>query len=185
MDTSKKSGLDSLGNVDQIRELLFGTQLRELTTSIEQLNNKFEALQTSVETAALSMKEELNKRIEEDLSNMQKRLKQSTSQLKEEITDANEQAIKLERRIQSAADTRTQEIEDTIEANKAASQRLINDLKNEFIKMQENIKNQLSSIVTESNDKQLSKEMMSEMLMNMAMQVKGIALKIDEEENQA
>jgi predicted transcriptional regulator len=182
VDKTKKNGLDSLGNVDQIRELLFGTQLKEITTSIEALNSKFTTLQTTVEASAKSLKEELNQRIEDDISSMQKRLKQATSQLKEEITDVSEQSIKLERRVQAAADIRVQDIEETIDANKATSQKAFNELKGELEKLQANVKVQLDSFVNSVDEKQLSKEMMSEMFMNMAMQVKDVALNVTVDE---
>jgi predicted nucleic acid-binding Zn-ribbon protein len=178
VDKSKKNGLDSLGNVDQIRELLFGTQLKEITGSIEALSEKFTALQTSVEASTKSLKEELNQRLEDDISSMQKRLKQATSQLKEEITDVSEQTVKLERRVQTAAETRAQDIEETIDANKMAAQKAVNALKDELHTVQENLKQQLNSLLLSVDEKQLSKEMMSEMFMNMAMQVKDVALNV-------
>ncbi len=182
MNKSKKNGLDSLGNVDQIRELLFGSQLKDINASIENLSSKFEALQTNVEASTKVMKDELHKRLEEDTANMQKRLKQSTSQLKEEIVDMNEQTLKLERRIQTAADIGFQELEDTIEANKAASQRSVNELKEELLRTQEHITGQLNNLTVDTDDRHLSKEMMSEMLMNMAMKVKGVTLSVEAEE---
>ncbi|MEA2111976.1 MAG: hypothetical protein U9P71_08015 [Campylobacterota bacterium] len=182
MDKSKKNGLDSLGNVDQIRELLFGSQLKEITASIESLNSKFSSLQTSLDASAKVLKDDLTKRIDEDISGMQKRLKQSTSQLKEEITDVSEQSIKLERRMQTASDTRAQDIEETIEANKTVSQRAVSELRDELQKLQEDMKTQLNNIVASVDDKQLSKEMMSEMFMNMAMQVKDVALDVEVQE---
>ncbi len=182
MENPQKNGLDSLGNIEQIRELLFGSQLNGITTAIEDLNNRFDRLQESVETSLILIKEELNQRMQEDLNGMQKRLKQFNTQRQEEVNDIHDQTLKLERRMQTAIEVRSQEIEDTIEANKLASHRELDSLKVALDSVHQEMMDQLHTLHGDINEQQLSKESMSEMLMNMALQIKGVSLDMEPQE---
>ncbi len=181
MEHVKRNGLDNLGSIDQIRELLFGVQLKEIHQSIQSLENRFNQLEEDMVSSLADLKEGLFKRLDDEMGSMRKHLKQSTVQLQEEITDMQDQSLKLERRMQAASNVRAQEIEDIIEANKIAAYREIDALKGAVDKVHEEMMEQLHHLAESINEQQLSKEMMSELLMNMALQVKGVSLELETE----
>ncbi len=182
MDNPQKNGLDSLGNIEQIRELLFGSQLAGITAAIDDLNNRFDRLQESVETSLILIKEELNQRMQEDVNALQKRLKQFHTQRQEEINDIHDQTLKLERRMQTAIEVRSQEIEDTIEAGKVASHREMDAFKITLERLHQEMTDQLNALHSDINEQHLSKEKLSELLMNTALQLKGVPLDIEIQE---
>ncbi len=182
MDNSQKNSLDSLGNIEQVRELLFGSQLKNITAAIEDLNGRFDQLQESVETSLILIKEELNQRVKEDLDGMHKRLKQFNAQRQEEIHDVHDQSLKLERRMQTAIEVRSQEIEDSIKANKTALHREVDAIKTALNNVHKEMTEQLHTVQGDISEHQISKEYMGEMLMNMALQFKGVTLDVEAEE---
>jgi len=139
-------------------------------------------LQEGVETSLVLIKEELSQRMQEDLNGMQKRLKQFHTQRQEEINDIHDQTLKLERRMQTAIEVRSQEIEDTIEVNKLASHRELESLKVALDSVHQEVIDQLNTLHSDLNEQQLSKEGMSEILMNMALQIKGVSLDMEPQE---
>ncbi len=182
MDNTHKNNLESLGNIEQIRELLFGSQLNSITASIEDLNSRFDRLQESVETSLILIKEELNQRMQEDLTGMQKRLKQFNAQHQEEVNDIHDQTLKLERRMQTALEVRSEEIEDRIKVNKITFHRELDTLKTALDTVHQEMMSQLEMLHGDINEQQLSRENMSELLMNMALQIKGVSLDIQTQE---
>ncbi|RUM61734.1 MAG: hypothetical protein DSZ03_08055 [Sulfurimonas sp.] len=182
MDNPQKNSLESMGNIEQIRELLFGSQLHSITTAIDELNHRFDQLQENVETSLMLIQDELNQRVKDDIAGMQKRLKQFHTQRQEEMNDMHDQAVKLERRMQTAMEVRSQEIEDTIEAGKVTSRRELDAIKTALDGVHKEMMDQLQVLHEDINERQLSKENVSEMLMNMALQIKGVSLDIPTQE---
>ena len=94
----------------------------------------------------------------------------------------HDQAVKLERRMQTAMEVRSQEIEDTIEAGKVTSRRELDAIKTALDGVHKEMMDQLQVLHEDINERQLSKESVSEMLMNMVLQIKGVSLDIPTQE---
>lgn len=185
MEKQKKTGLDSLGNVEQIREILFGPQLKELQSKMDKFETKIDQLQQHTDNSLSAMKTELNKRFDEEIQNLQKRIKQNTAQLQEEITDSNEQVIRLERRLQMAMDNKAQELEDAISTNKNHIASSAAELSNALVLLETSLKNDLDAAFNQIDDTKLSKEAMTQMLMDMAMKIQNVALDVSVETPEA
>ncbi len=178
MKADKKAGLESLGNVDQIREILFGTQFKELSTRLEQLERHVQNVEIQFQTSLSELKTDLHERLENELEGGRKRLKQNVSQIQDQINDAGEQAIRLERRLQTTIDNRSQELEDAISANKILIANNAEEVKRTLASVEESLRNEIAQMFSGMDDTKTSKAMLSSLLMDMAMKLQNVSLDV-------
>jgi hypothetical protein len=108
----KKGAADGAAdrNVDQIRDILFGGQMRDYERRFQELNQRFEAELARLREAQDKRLAQIDKRIDDQLDKLGKLLRQ-------EIQDRNRSIDDLESRLQQAARTARGEISASFEAH--------------------------------------------------------------------
>jgi exonuclease VII large subunit len=96
-------------NVDQIRDILFGGQMRDYERRFQELNQRFEAELARMRDAQDKRLAQIDKRIDDQLDKLGKLLRQ-------EIQDRNSAVDDLESRLQQAARTARSEVNKALEA---------------------------------------------------------------------
>jgi len=178
MEPNKKAGLESLGNVDQIREILFGTQFKELSTRLEQLERHVQNVESQIQVSLSELKTDLHERLENELEGVRKRLKQNVSQIQDQLNDAGEQAVRLERRLQTTLDNRSQELEEAIGTNKTLISGNAEEVRKMLASVEENLRNEITQMLSGMEDTKTSKAMLSSLLMDMAMKLQNVSLDV-------
>jgi hypothetical protein len=97
-------------NVDQIRDILFGGQMRDYERRFQELNQRLEAELARLRDAQDTRLAQIDKRIDDQLDKIGKLLRQ-------EIQDRNRSIDDLESRLQQAARTARGEIAASFEAH--------------------------------------------------------------------
>ena len=171
----KKVSNDSgeLGNVDQIREILFGSQSRELNKRFEKLEvdikRSFDDLKSKIEFS----QKEFNQKLENEVELISKRIKNLTTTQQDELADIKESGLKQEKRVQHSIDLLNKEIgvkleqltKDQNDSKKAMSEEL-NFLKLEVFEFIEDKLAQMNNI-------KLSRDDAAEIMMEAALRIKG------------
>jgi hypothetical protein len=171
----KKVSNDSgeLGNVDQIREILFGSQSRELNKRFEKLEvdikRSFDDLKSKIEFS----QKEFNQKLENEVELISKRIKNLTTTQQDELADIKESGLKQEKRVQHSIDLLNEEIgvkleqltKDQNDSKKAMSEEL-NFLKLEVFEFIEDKLAQMNNI-------KLSRDDAAEIMMEAALRIKG------------
>ena len=171
----KKVSNDSgeLGNVDQIREILFGSQSRELNKRFEKLEvdikRSFDDLKSKIECS----QKEFNQKLENEVELISKRIKNLTTTQQDELADIKESGLKQEKRVQHSIDLLNEEIgvkleqltKDQNDSKKAMSEEL-NFLKLEVFEFIEDKLAQMNNI-------KLSRDDAAEIMMEAALRIKG------------
>ena len=171
----KKVSNDSgeLGNVDQIREILFGSQSRELNKRFEKLEvdikRSFDDLKSKIEFS----QKEFNQKLENEVELISKRIKNLTTTQQDELADIKESGLKQEIRVQHSIDLLNEEIgvkleqltKDQNDSKKAMSEEL------NFLKLEvfEFIEDKLAQM----NNVKLSRDDAAEIMMEAALKIKG------------
>ena len=96
-------------NVDQIRDILFGGQMRDYERRFQELNQRFEAELARMREAQEKRLAQIDKRIDDQLDKLGKLVRQ-------EVQDRNSAVDDLETRLQQAARTARGEVNKAIEA---------------------------------------------------------------------
>ncbi|MGE0050803.1 MAG: hypothetical protein AB7S49_04695 [Arcobacter sp.] len=174
-DNTQNTGneISQLGNVDQIREILFGSQTRELNKRFEKLESDFKRSFDEVKNKIEQNQKDFNLRLDNEVELISKKIKNLTTQQQEEISDIRDNELKQEKRIQNSMDILNDELSAKHEQlykeqleNRNNLQEEMNNLKNELFDIME-IKLQ------ELSDLKLSRDDAAEIMMETAMRLKG------------
>lgn len=173
---TSETEINQLGNVDQIREILFGSQTRELNKRFEKLENDIKRSQEEIKNKIEQNQKDFNQRLENELELVSKKIKNLTTQQQEEISDIRDNELKQEKRIQNSIDILADELNAKNEQlykeqleNRNNLQDDINNLKNELFEI-------IDSKLQELGEVKLSREDAAEIMMETAMRLKGTHL---------
>ena len=111
-DNSQKTQNDigQLGNVDQIREILFGSQTRELNKRFEKIENDIKRSLEDIKNRLEQNQKDFTLRLDNEVELLSKKIKNLTIQHQEEMTDIRDNELKQEKRIQNSIELLNDEL---------------------------------------------------------------------------
>lgn len=164
---------DRLGNVDQIKDILFGAQMREYDNRFTHVESELALLHQDLQDRIDDVKTSLANQIQSAIETLEKRLKTMSSNLQEETADLRQQHDRLTRKFQGNLD----ELDQALERKTAA---LNQDFSEARLKLQEDIRNlrtqifeELESRFDSVQDTKLAREEMAAALFELGMRLKG------------
>jgi hypothetical protein len=108
--TQPDNDISQLGNVDQIREILFGSQSRELKERFDKLEDSIKSIHEEMRKKIEQSQLEFNSRIESEVEAISRKIKNITTQQQDEFADVRDSALKQEKRLQNALDIVEEEL---------------------------------------------------------------------------
>ena len=172
-NTTPTNDISQLGNVDQIREILFGSQTRELNKRFEKLENDIKRSNEEIRLKMDQNQKEFTSRLDSEFEIISKKLKNITVQQQEELSDIRDSEVKQEKRIQNSLEILSDELNTKNEQlykeqleNKNSLQLDISTLKRELFEV-------LDEKLLELGDAKLSRDDAAEIMMETAMKLKG------------
>jgi len=169
----KDNDLSQLGNVDQIREILFGSQSREMKEKFDKLEASIKAMHDEMRKKIEQTQNDFNIRIESELEALSRKMKNIVTQQQDEFSDVRDSALKQEKRLQNAMDIMEEELnakreqlqKQQIESNAA--------LRSEMDSLKDEVLNTLNEKIADMNGVKLSRDDAADILMEAAMAMKG------------
>ncbi len=165
--------ISQLGNVDQIREILFGSQSRELKERFEQLDTSIKSMHDEMRKKIEQTQNDFNTRIDSELDALSRKMKNMLTQQQNEFADVRDSALKQEKRLQGSMDIMEEELNTKREQlhkqqidGHAALRSDMDALKDEMI-------HTLNEKMAEMNGVKLSRDDAAEIFMEAAMTMKG------------
>ncbi|BBC24060.1 hypothetical protein [Pseudanabaena sp. ABRG5-3] len=164
---------ERLGNIDQIRDIIFGAHLREYTSRLDKAESDISAIQQDVRDRLNDLKVTLATELRTAVESIDKRLKTISSTAQEEAADLRQQFDRLNRKFTNSIET----LDETVEAQRVA-------LRDELAQTRDSLQNdtrELRSLVLEELDRhfsilredKLSKDDLAELLFELGMRLKG------------
>ncbi|MEA5478594.1 hypothetical protein VB774_13280 [Pseudanabaena galeata UHCC 0370] len=164
---------ERLGNIDQIRDIIFGAHLREYTSRLDKAESDITAIQQDVRDRLNDLKSVLASELRAAVESIDKRLKTISTSTQEEAADLRQQFDRINRKFTNSIET----LDETVEAQRVA-------LREEIAQTRDNLQNdtrELRSLVFEELDRhfsilredKLSKDDMAELLFELGMRLKG------------
>jgi hypothetical protein len=160
-------------NVDQIRDLIFGSQLKEFEKRFAQLDTRLEDLEREIIKSVNESHTKLKNETEQSLEILEKRIDNldTTSQkdraaLKELISTNDEALIEKLNIQKDEFDTKIRIVKDNIATQSQNSDSRIEEIKNSLEELI--IKN-----IKTLSDEKLSRDTMAQMLLDTAMKIQG------------
>ncbi|MEA2073431.1 MAG: hypothetical protein U9O86_07570, partial [Campylobacterota bacterium] len=105
-----ENDISQLGNVDQIREILFGSQSRELKEKFDKMEASIKTIHEEMRKKMEQTQSDFNSKIESEVEAIGRKIKNMTTQQQDEFSDVRDSAIKQEKRLQNALDIVEEEL---------------------------------------------------------------------------
>ncbi len=170
---AKQDDISELGNVDQIREILFGSQSRELQERFDKLENSINAIHEEMRKKIQQTQIDFNSKIEDELEAINRKLKNMTSQQQDEFADVRDASLKQEKRLQNALDI----VEEELNAKREQLQKQQNEnnitLRSQIDALQDELLRALDEKVAQLSLAKLSRDDAADIMMEAAMAMKG------------
>lgn len=109
-NVKQSSDLSQLGNVEQIREILFGSQSREVQEKFDKLEESMKAMHEEMRKKMQQAELNFNAKIESEVETISRKIKNLSTQQQDELVDVRDATLKQEKRFQNALDIVEEEL---------------------------------------------------------------------------
>jgi SMC interacting uncharacterized protein involved in chromosome segregation len=179
-DMAKEQMRDRLGNIDQIRNLLFGNQIEEYEqrfkscdSRLDKLESELASFQSEMRDRLTQLQESLSSEIRSGLDSLEKKLKYLSLTTHEEIS-----------KLKQAVDSTNKKFSQGIESLDRKVNYQSNFLKNEMTQTREKLEGEFQSLkaqifaeiekgMSELKDSKVSRVDMAEILFELCLKIKG------------
>ncbi|GAB4379683.1 MAG: hypothetical protein Kow00121_34290 [Elainellaceae cyanobacterium] len=170
---SKADFRDQISNIDQIRDILFGSQLRDYSNRLDQIESNLSVLQQEIRDRTEEVKQVLTTELQAAVEGLDKKMKSLTLKDTEEKVDIRQQIDLLSKRLTSnvqrldeTVDEQTRSLRDDFLGSREKMQEDILSLRNQIY---EELERRIA-VLTETK---IAKEDMAEMLFELGLRLKG------------
>lgn len=172
-EITKEEMREKLGNIDQIRDILFGSLLREYGARFEKIESDISLLQQEMHDYASQVKSVLSTELRAAIESFEKKLKSLSLSSQEESADLRQQLDRINRKFTT-----------TIQSLDESVDKQINLMREEFTdtrdRLQEDVRSLRNQVFDELNgrlsvmrDAKVSRDDMAEILFELGMKLKG------------
>jgi len=173
-ETNKtENDITQLGNVDQIREILFGSQSRELKEKFDKLEVSIKNIHEEMRKKMEQAQNDFNSKIESEVETISRKIKNMTSQQQDEFADVRDSALKQEKRLQNALDIVEEELNAKREQLQKQQAENTITLRSQMDTLQDELLGVLDEKISELGLGKLSRDDAADIMMEAAMAMKG------------
>ncbi|MEM7552976.1 MAG: hypothetical protein AAF378_02560 [Cyanobacteria bacterium P01_A01_bin.84] len=170
---TKEEVRDRLGNIDQIRDIIFGAHLRDYEDKFNKMESSISLLQQEMRTNLEQLKASVTMEIKAEIESLDKKLRSLSITTQEEAFELRQQADRMNRKFSSSL----QSLDDAIDEQ-------TNSIRDEFTQTKTQLEgdmNALRDVVLEELERRfsqlkqnkVSKDDMAETLFALGMRLKG------------
>jgi hypothetical protein len=168
-----KDDISQLGNVDQIREILFGSESRELKERFEKIESNLKSMQDEMRKKFEQSQADFEERIDAEIEAISKKLKNIVTSQQDEFADVRDASLKLEKRLKNSMETMEDELNAKREQLHKQQIDMRNTLRAQMDTLQDELLGTLEAKLSEMGDIKLSRDDAADILMEAAMAMKG------------
>jgi len=165
-----------LGNVDQIREILFGSQSRELKDRFESIENSIKEMNREINATIEENQNDFNDRLTAEVETLSRKIKNIVSQQQQEVADIRDSSLKSENRLQSSLDILEEEFSAKNEQIQKQQTQNNNDLRTQMHNLKKDLVQVVNDKIAELGSEKLSRDDAANIMMEAAMGMKGTSI---------
>jgi len=173
MSSKENQSLNQLGNMEQIREILFGSQIRMFEEEMGKLDSSINAMHSEINKRIENLEKILRKEHDLAVQTSEQKIKNLTTAMQDESSDFKEQLVKNEKKFNHTIGITKEEIEAQLNTLKNDQNSAKETTKNDLETLQSSINEILNQQIENLSGNKVSKDDFSEMLLDMAMKIKG------------
>lgn len=172
-EITKEEMRERLGNIDQIRDIIFGAQLREYDNRFDKIDSDLSMMQQDMQARIEQVKTILSGEMRTAIDSFEKKIKSITLNTQEESADLRQQIDRVNRKFSSsiealdeAIDSQTSSIRDELSQTR---ERLSEETRTLKTQVFEELDRRFSML----RDVKVSRDDMAEILFELGMRLKG------------
>jgi len=165
-----------LGNIDQIRDIIFGAQLREFSSRFEKLDGVITKMQEESRAAIADLKSSVTAELKTTSDLLEKRLKTQASASHEADTSIQRQLEATDKRLSRALDGLASETASTAKALRNEATQADAKLKEELSAAKNSLSEELDARAAALEEAKVSRDEMAEYLFEIGMKLKGSSI---------
>ncbi len=173
MEISKEEIRDRLGNIEQIRDILFGPQIRDYEGRFRQLESKFANFEQEVGDRLSKLDEKLSGEIHTAVDSLEKKLKYLSLTTHEEITDVRQNINRTESTFSGNLESVDRSAKNQIRILKEDLTSSTEKLQQELQALKVQMTGELERGFTSLKEGKISREDLAEILFEVCMKVRG------------
>ena len=176
MSEKETQVLDQLGNMEQIREILFGSQIRTFEEDLIKLDAKLSTIHSEINNRIDTLEKNLQDEQTSSSQALEQKIKNLTLLVQDESSDAKEQLVKHEKKFNRSIEDTKDEINTQISTLKKDQENAKVTVKKELESLQSSLNKIINEHAKGLGESKISKDDFSAMLFDMAMKIKGTDL---------
>lgn len=172
-EITKEEIRERLGNIDQIRDIIFGAHLREYSERFDRIESNLSEFQDDLRDRIEDVRSVLASELKITTEAIEKKLKSLNTNTQEEVSDLRQQVDRVNRKFTSSIEA----LDEAVDGQKVA---LREELAQTRDKLQEDARELKSHVIEELDrhfsvlrDAKVSKDDMAEILFELGMRLKG------------
>lgn len=176
MATKTEHPMGQLGNMDQIRELMFGPQIRKLEEDLSKLQDNMNISAKELTQKIISLEKKLTAEHTSNVQLLEQKIKTVSNALQDESVELKEQLVRQEKKANNALDDVQKVFESQVDAIKRENIQNKEELHNELKEIEASIMKLLGEHVEKLEGAKVSKDNLSSMLFDLAIKVKDTTI---------
>ncbi|MGB3263758.1 MAG: hypothetical protein WBA89_07345 [Microcoleus sp.] len=172
-EITKEEMRERLGNIDQIRDIIFGAQLREYDNRFDKIDSELSMMQQDVQTRLEQIKAVLSAEIKVAVDSLEKKVKSLTSNTQEESADLRQQIDRVNRKFSSSIESLDEAIDNQTSSIRDELSQTRERLSEETRTLKTQVFEELDRRFSMLRDVKVSRDDMAEILFELGMRLKG------------
>lgn len=164
---------ERLGNIDQIRDIIFGAHLREFNGRFEKLESGFTTLQEDMREHIENVKNSLSAELKTAVDSFEKKLKSLNLTVQEEGTDLRQQIDRLNRKFSNSIEALDETVDNQNNAIREELSQTRDKLQEDVRTLKAHVLDELDRQFSMLREVKVSKDDMAEILFELGMRLKG------------
>jgi hypothetical protein len=164
---------EKLGNIDQIRDIIFGAQIREYDARLDQMRSDMSKHQQEVTDRLDHLKVSLTSEIKLAVESLDKKLKTFHTNHSEEETDLRQQVERVNRRLSSSVEGLDEALEEKTKAIKEELTEARDRYQGEILALRDMILSEIEEQSKQLQAGKVSRFDMAEALFEMGLRMQG------------
>jgi predicted nucleic acid-binding Zn-ribbon protein len=173
---------DRLGNIDQIRDILFGNQLRDYDNRFRQLESEIAQLRREFDKELHSLREDFSGELNAAVNSLEKKLQYLSAAADEEMADIRQQLDTTDQRLSNSILGIDKNTKNQFLSLRESLSEARNSLDRDIQTLQTQIFEELEKRYSTLSEVKLSRDDLAELLFDLCMRVKGTKFVPEEKE---
>ncbi|MEG4168817.1 MULTISPECIES: hypothetical protein [unclassified Microcoleus] len=172
-EITKEEMRERLGNIDQIRDIIFGAQLREYDNRFDKIDSDLSMMQQDMQTRIEQVRTVLSGEMRAAVDALEKKVKSLTSNTQEESADIRQQVDRINRKFSSSMEALDEAIDNQTSSLRDELSQTRERLSEETRTLKTQVFEELDRRFSMLRDVKVSRDDMAEILFELGMRLKG------------